>query len=153
MENISVRSGEYAPSTPRDDSSYTGFSSPRSESISTTKKVKIYLGNLDPYTTRQDIENLFSNYYITSIWLARKPPGFGFVYVTNLREAEKAVNQLNGYELRGRSIKVEIGTDKPRKEADVNWILNNKNNIASVSLCIKLINGQQVFIPVEKNKY
>lgn len=146
MENISVHSGDYVPSTPR-DSSYTGFSSSRSESILPTKKVKIYLGNLDIHTTRQDIENLFSNYYTTSIWLARKPPGFGFVYVTNLQEAEKAVRQLNGYELRGRSIKVEIGADK---KEDFDWVLNNKNSIASVSLCIRMTNGSTIFIPVEK---
>lgn len=76
--------------------------------ISCKTIVKLYIGNLDKRTTKSDIENLFANYYTTSIWIARKPPGFGFVHMDNMKEAEKAVAQLNDKKLRGKAIKVEI---------------------------------------------
>ena len=38
--------------------------------------------------------------------------GFGFVTYTNVEDASKALEQLNGTELDGRTIRVDTATDK-----------------------------------------
>jgi hypothetical protein len=44
--------------------------------------------------------------------------GFGFVEMTSIENAERAVADLNGRELDGRSLKVELGKPKVRSYAN-----------------------------------
>lgn len=44
-----------------------------------------------------------------------KPRGFAFVEFASEAEAKEAANQLNGRDLGGRSLKVNIAEDRPRE--------------------------------------
>ena len=74
---------------------------------------KLYVGNL-PFSTSEDaLSTLFSQYgEITSVNLIKdretgRPRGFGFVEFADQSHAEAAL-ALNGYELEGRALKVNI---------------------------------------------
>jgi RNA recognition motif-containing protein len=80
---------------------------------------RIYVGNLSYQTTESDISNLFgqvgeveSANIITDRDTGRSK-GFGFVEMGN-EDADKAISQLNGTELNGRSITVNEA--RPRED-------------------------------------
>eukprot|EP00124_Ichthyophonus_hoferi_P005107 Ihof_evm4s668 gene=Ihof_evmTU4s668 len=73
------------------------------------KGTKVYVGNLDDDITDHDLRDTFDKYgNLTDAWVARKPPGFGFVWYRDQRDAEDAVHALDGKDLRGRSMRVEL---------------------------------------------
>ena len=80
---------------------------------------RIYVGNLSYQTTDNDLNNLFGQVgdvesvnIITDRDTGRSK-GFGFVEMGN-EDAEKAIAQLNGTELNGRSITVNEA--RPRED-------------------------------------
>lgn len=50
----------------------------------------------------------------------RKTRGFGFVTMASEELQTKAVNEMNGKEIDGRTIAVKVAIDSPGKEDDVN---------------------------------
>jgi RNA recognition motif-containing protein len=69
----------------------------------------VFVGGLDATTERRDIEDTFGQYgTMSSIWIAKKPPGFGFVCYEDARDAEDAVRALNGSTMMGRELTVEL---------------------------------------------
>jgi len=82
--------------------------------------MKMYVGNLAFSVTNGELEKLFSScgtvksaQVITDRESGRSK-GFGFVEMSSASEAEVAIEKLDGYELSGRSIKVNKA--KPREE-------------------------------------
>jgi RNA recognition motif-containing protein len=80
---------------------------------------RIYVGNLSYQTTENDLNNLFGQVgdvesvnIITDRDTGRSK-GFGFVEMGN-EDADKAIAQLNGSELNGRSITVNEA--RPRED-------------------------------------
>ncbi|KAI7839726.1 hypothetical protein COHA_006530 [Chlorella ohadii] len=58
---------------------------------------KLWVGNLPPGIPDRDVEEAFSKYgVLRNCWVARKPPGFGFVEFEDRRDAEDAVRGLDG---------------------------------------------------------
>jgi RNA recognition motif-containing protein len=75
---------------------------------------KLYVGNLDYSVTNQELEELFSNYgNIESIKIIENK-GFGFVELSNQSEAEVAKEKLDGFEFKGR--KLRVNEAKSRKD-------------------------------------
>ncbi len=80
----------------------------------------IYIGNLEFGTTEDEIRSLFEAYgQIERVTLVRdrdtgQPRGFGFVEMVNDAEAEKAIQAVNGTELRGRALNVSEA--RPKRE-------------------------------------
>ena len=86
---------------------------------------KIFVGNLSFDTTSADLESLFSQAgtctsatVITDRDTGRSR-GFGFVEMSSASEAQKAIAELNGRELQGRTLNVSearerSGGDRPR---------------------------------------
>ncbi len=81
---------------------------------------KLYVGGLAWATDSSGLENAFSSFgtieeakVITDRETGRSR-GFGFVTFADEGDAEKALS-LNGTELDGRELKVNIAEDKPRR--------------------------------------
>ena len=80
---------------------------------------KIFVGNLSFDTTSRDLETLFSQVgtcesaaVITDRATGRSR-GFGFVEMSSGGEAQKAISELNGKELQGRTLNVSEANEKP----------------------------------------
>jgi len=70
---------------------------------------KVYIGNLDQHVTPQELQDMFQKFgTIQGVWVARSPPGFAFVTFEDKRDAEDATRELDGAQISGRRIRVEI---------------------------------------------
>ena len=86
--------------------------------------MNIYVGNLSYKMTDEDLGKLFNTFGSVSeskIVIDRetgRSKGFGFVEMPNQAEGDEAIKQLDGKEIEGRSIKVNVAKpkeDKPRR--------------------------------------
>ena len=75
---------------------------------------RLYVGNLPYKTTDEDLKKLFSESgevteakVITDKFSGRSK-GFGFVTMKDAAAAEKAMKDMNGKEIEGRQLKVDI---------------------------------------------
>jgi len=79
----------------------------------------IFVGNLNYQTTQDDLYAAFSQYgavervNIVTDRETGQPRGFAFVEMTERRDAETAIAQLNGAELNGRAMNVNEARPKP----------------------------------------
>lgn len=74
---------------------------------------KLYVGNLNYSVTDEELKELFSNHGEVKEVNIIEGKGFGFVEMSNQAEAEKAKEELNGYEFKGRTLKVDEA--RPRR--------------------------------------
>jgi len=83
-------------------------------------EAKLYVGNLPYSTTEDDLRSLFAQAgTVVSVALitdrdSGRSKGFGFVEMENQEEAEQAISMLNGSDLNGRALTVNIA--RPREE-------------------------------------
>ena len=83
---------------------------------------KIFVGNLDFRTTREEVETLFSQAgKIDDVFLPMdretgRPRGFAFVTFSSDEEAAAAIQRFNGHELAGRALRVNPAEERPRRE-------------------------------------
>jgi cold-inducible RNA-binding protein len=81
---------------------------------------KLFVGNLSFNTTENDLQDAFAAHGTvteTNLMMDRvsgRPRGFGFVTMSTPEEAEKAIAALNGSQLGGRALTVNVA--KPREE-------------------------------------
>jgi len=79
----------------------------------------LFVGNLSFKTTQEELLTMFSqfgNVERVSIVTDREsgqPRGFAFVEMTERRDAETAISQLNGADLNGRNINVNEARPRP----------------------------------------
>jgi len=85
--------------------------------------VNIFVGNLAFTATDQDVRQLFEPYgAVDTIKIITdrdtgQPRGFGFVEMPDRREAQSAIDGLQGKELAGRTLNVnEAKPREPRRE-------------------------------------
>eukprot|EP00730_Choanoeca_flexa_P002142 TRINITY_DN10930_c0_g1_i5.p2 TRINITY_DN10930_c0_g1~~TRINITY_DN10930_c0_g1_i5.p2 ORF type:complete len:196 (+),score=33.12 TRINITY_DN10930_c0_g1_i5:44-589(+) len=82
---------------------------------------KLYIGNMDFSTRREDIEGEFGRFgdvrdvYIPTDRYSGKPRGFGFVTFVDRRAAEDAIAELHDREFMGRRIQVNFARPRPPK--------------------------------------
>merc|ERR1712029_343623 len=77
---------------------------------------KVYIGGLSEDTNKYDLEDAFSRYgRVKAVWVARRPPGFGFVEMEDPRDAEDAVRSLDGTRIAGSRVRVEMSNGKSRE--------------------------------------
>lgn len=70
---------------------------------------KVYVGGLRDDANRYDLEDAFAKIgKVVNVWIARKPPGFGFVEMEDPRDAEDAVKELDGTRICGSKVRVEM---------------------------------------------
>jgi cold-inducible RNA-binding protein len=81
---------------------------------------KLFVGNLSFNTTENDLQDAFAAHGTvteTNLMMDRvsgRPRGFGFVTMSSDEEAQKAIAALNGAQLDGRALTVNIA--RPREE-------------------------------------
>ena len=81
--------------------------------------MKLYVGNLSFDTSAQDLETMFGEIgTVESTNLIEdrdtgRSRGFAFVEMSSQAEGESAISQLNGKEIDGRELKVNLA--KPRE--------------------------------------
>src|SRR5450759_2427551 len=79
----------------------------------------IFVGNLSYQTTQDDLNAAFAAYgavervTIVTDRDTGQPRGFAFVEMTEKRDAETAISQLNGAEINGRALNVNEARPKP----------------------------------------
>ncbi|OGH63469.1 MAG: RNA-binding protein [Candidatus Magasanikbacteria bacterium RIFCSPHIGHO2_01_FULL_50_8] len=80
---------------------------------------KLYVGNLPYRTTDAELNEMFSqagsvvSATIIMDKFSGRSKGFGFVEMSSLEEAEKAISMFNGYQMEGRAITVTEARPKP----------------------------------------
>ncbi|MBQ9538827.1 MAG: RNA-binding protein [Treponema sp.] len=81
---------------------------------------KLYVGNLNYSTTEDTLKAQFSNYgELLSVSVIKdrytqQSKGFGFVEMADDSAAEKAIAELNGREIDGRKVRVNVAEDRQR---------------------------------------
>lgn len=84
--------------------------------------MKIYVGNLSPRATEEDLAALFARFgEVQDVYLVMdkdtgKARGFGFVFMKDEREALAAIRGLNGTEFQRMSLKVSEPMPKKKKK-------------------------------------
>ena len=81
---------------------------------------KLFVGNLSFNTTENDLQDAFAahgNVVETNLMMDKmsgRPRGFAFVTMSTPEEAQKAIDALNGAQLDGRALTVNVA--RPREE-------------------------------------
>jgi len=81
--------------------------------------MNIFVGNLSFQTTQDELHAAFAQFgnvervNIVTDRDTGQPRGFAFVEMTDQREAETAIQQLNGAEMNGRALNVNEARPKP----------------------------------------
>lgn len=80
----------------------------------------IYVGNLSFTTDSNELETLFAEYgavdraQVISDRETGRSRGFGFVEMANDDEAQNAIEGLNGKEIDGRQLRVNVAKERSR---------------------------------------
>jgi cold-inducible RNA-binding protein len=81
---------------------------------------KLFVGNLSFNTTENDLSDAFAAHgtvveaNLMMDRMSGRPRGFGFVTMSSAEEAQKAIDALNGQQLDGRALTVNVA--RPREE-------------------------------------
>ena len=88
------------------------------------KENKIYIGNIDYEVTKEELREIFKEkgFEVKDVNIIRdkfsgRSKGFGFAEFENDEQVKKAVESLDGYELKSRKLKINKAKErKPRFE-------------------------------------
>jgi cold-inducible RNA-binding protein len=81
---------------------------------------KLYVGNLDYKVTENDLHDAFAAHgtvveaNLVTDRTTGQPRGFGFITMSSAGEAQKAIEAMNGKDLGGRALTVNLA--RPREE-------------------------------------
>ena len=104
---------------------------------------RVYVGNA-ARLEKEDLRDSFVQFGdIRDVWIARNPPGFGFVTFYKEEDAEKAIREGNGMEIRGDRVTVELA----RSTVISCYRLNHSGRSQFASLSFLL---ERPFQPLEK---
>lgn len=90
------------------------------ERFASTIRVRLFVGSLSDSVTEADLRAAFEAYGPVSdavVMVERDtghPRGFGFVTMASRKDAPKAIEGLNGSELKGHNIVVNVATERGR---------------------------------------
>ena len=80
--------------------------------------MNIYVGNLNYTLSEDDLKDVFENFGdVNSVRIIKdkatgRSKGFAFVDMVNDSEANKAISELNGSDLKGRNMKVNLAKEQ-----------------------------------------
>ena len=87
---------------------------------------KLYVGNLSYDVTEKELNDLFSqkgevaSVKIISDHHSNRSKGFGFVEMSTKEGGDAVISDFNGYDLKGRPMRVNEFTEKPRRKSREN---------------------------------
>ncbi|XP_075693505.1 RNA-binding protein 14-like isoform X3 [Rhinoderma darwinii] len=73
---------------------------------------KIFIGNVDDRTTQQELSELFEKFGTVVSCAVMKQ--YAFVHMRGTERAVKAIEELNGREIHGKKIVVELSKPRPQ---------------------------------------
>ncbi len=82
---------------------------------------KLFVGNLDFKVTENDLQDAFAAYgtvveaNLITDRVTGRPRGFAFVTMSSPEEAQKAIEGLNGKDLGGRALNVNIAREREER--------------------------------------
>ena len=80
--------------------------------------MNIYVGNISYSSTEEDLTKIFAEYgTVNSVKIiinkhTGRSKGFGFVEMADSEEGQKAVENLDGFEIDGRSLRVDPAKER-----------------------------------------
>ncbi len=89
--------------------------------------MNIYVGNLSYDVTDNDLRNAFGEFgsvskaNIIMDKMTGKSKGFAFIEMDNDAEGQKAIDELNGADLMGRNLKVNLARPREERPARKSW--------------------------------
>jgi RNA recognition motif-containing protein len=102
---------------------YGSSKSVPSSTKSSPQEIQIYIGDIDPSVTEHKLLEFFKSKYpsaymskIITDTTTKVSKGYGFVKFTNHEESAKAITEMNGIHLMGKSIKVSTAYLKTKEE-------------------------------------
>jgi len=70
---------------------------------------RLFVGGLPEDASRAELEKEFEHFGpLREVWVARNPPGFGFILFEDGRDAEDAMREMDGQRVCGARIRVEF---------------------------------------------
>jgi RNA recognition motif-containing protein len=93
-------------------------------------KTKLFVGNLSPKTTEEDLTNLFAkagtveSIELISVPQKINPKHIAFVDMKDKIEAEKAIGLLDGSDLNRRAMRVKIANPREARPAGGGWYMD-----------------------------
>eukprot|EP00045_Choanoeca_perplexa_P001594 m.20790 g.20790 ORF g.20790 m.20790 type:complete len:171 (-) comp11053_c0_seq4:587-1099(-) len=107
---------------------------------------KVWVGNLPDDAEKEELERAFSEHgRLNNVWVARRPPGFAFVFFEDARDAQDAVDKMDNSDLFGRQIKVQIshgrrgGGDRGGDRRDFDRRGGGKSLLSTAVACVVLV--------------
>lgn len=81
------------------------------------ESTRLHLGNLPRDVTKAEVFQFFEERKddITNLWIARTPPGFGFVYVKQ-SAVEDFIAKYHNQTIKGRPVRIEVATSTERSQ-------------------------------------
>ena len=89
--------------------------------------MNIYVGNLSYDTTENDLRDLFGEHgtvtrvNIITDKMSGKSKGFAFVEMENDTDGQTAIDELNGADMQGRNLKVNLARPREERPARKSW--------------------------------
>ena len=89
--------------------------------------MNIYVGNLSPETTDDDLRQAFEAFgqvetaNVIKDKFSGESRGFGFVEMPSKDEAQAAIDDMNGKDLNGRSVSVNEARPRPARGGSSSW--------------------------------
>lgn len=78
---------------------------------------RLFVGNLSYSVTNSDLEELFSQHGEVVDVKVIDNKGFGFVEMSSPAEAEKAKEELNDTDLKGRTLRIDEASPRKNRES------------------------------------
>lgn len=76
---------------------------------------RVYVGGLNESIKKEDLQMQFEKFgKLNKVWVAFNPPGFAFIEFMNMNEAENACSNMNGTDMMGAKLRVEISRGRGR---------------------------------------
>lgn len=105
---------------------------------------RVYVGGLNESIKKEDLQTEFEKYgKLNKVWVAFNPPGFAFIEFLNMNEAELACSSMNGTEIMGAKLRVEISRGRGRGggRGGMGGFRGNRGGTAGVMVLLPLLHS------------